>query len=77
MMQHVQPENVGDAGGSERQALCIGHGIQPGTPKEIRSEYLGQRLLEETGASSYFDASAILSSEREKTSKKLVMIDAP
>ena len=77
MMQHVQAENVCDAGGLKRELLCIGDGVEPRAPYEVRRDNIWRELLEKTGTCADFDRDTVWFSKGEHAREKFIVVDAP
>ena len=77
MVQHVQAENVGDAGRAERELLRVGDCIKPRAPDEVRRENIRRELLEETRPRANFDRDAAWLPRSKEAREKFILVDAP
>jgi hypothetical protein len=77
VMQHIQAENVSDAVRPKRELLCVGNGVEPGTPDKVRRDNVRRELFEKTGTSANFNGSSVLFSKGEQSREKFVVVDAP
>jgi hypothetical protein len=77
MMQHVQPENVGDAVRPKGELLRVGNRIEPGAPDKVRRDNVRRGLFEKTGTSANLNGNSVLFSGGEQSREKLVIVDAP
>src|SRR5580700_7798154 len=76
-MHHVQAKNGCDTGGSKGELLCIGDGVEPGTPDEVCRENVWRELFEKTGSGADFDGETVWFSKAEQACEKFIVIDAP
>ena len=77
VMQHVEAENVRDAGITERESLRIRDSIEPWAWNEVSGEDIRRELFENTRSCSYFDRNAARPAKGKKTREKLLLVDAP
>jgi len=77
VMQHIQAENVSDAVRPKRELLCVGNGVEPGTPDKVRRDNVRGELFEKTGTSANLNGNSVLFSKGEQSREKFVVVDAP
>ncbi len=77
MMQHVQSENVRDAGVAKRQPLRVGNRVQPRAPHEVSRENIWRELLKKAWTGSDFERKSFWLTERQQTREKFLLVNAP
>jgi len=76
-MQHIQPEDIGNAVRAKGKLLRVGNRIQPWAPNQIRRHDPRRKLLEEARPRAYLHGNAVLLSSRQHPRKKFFSINAP